>query len=741
MPLPPRSDRSAAIGPVARRLLRPVVRREPGPWAILALSILAVVLVVLLVDLTPRVEGDFFFASDDPQLRASAEIEALFPSRPQVLVSATAPELRSPETLDRLRRLTAELREVPGVASVLSAVSGPPSPEAAFEGPFWGRLLAPQGPAEGGGGTSTLLVLELADGARPEVLVPRLEAVLGHADRPSFRLEASGVPYVVELIRRHLERDLRVFTAAALVLFGLLVILIYRDLRLAAGILATCLAACAVALAALRLAGLTLGVLTANLVTIVFVLTLSHLVYLTANWRRLAARPGPDQHRDEDPVPAAMAVTGEASFWCMATTLLGFLSLLLASAQPLRELGVAGAAGTLVAFAVAYGLYPSFLRAARRGGSGARRDRGAEGGLADPFGGRRLGAGVAVLAALAVVAATGLPRIETDPGLLAYFDRDGEIREGLEAIDAQGGSSPLRVVYRDAGGGRLDSEDAFRRLLRVQEELEADPEVGTVLSLAPLLQEAARSSFVGLLGVSQLVEVLSGPAFQGVARSFLTEDRTLGAVVLRMREAGRTSHRSEVVARVEAALRRHGFEPAITGGLYELQGALADLVASSLVVGLGGLALLFAAIAWAVSRSLRASGAMLACLVGTPVFIFGTMGHLGLPVDFISSPAANVALGMGIDSMIHLVAAVRRLRGEGLGGWEAWSAARGLLWRPVVGAATLLALGFGTFALSSFPPTRRFGIAVVVGLAAAAALTLVVLPYFSSLGRPSARRT
>jgi predicted RND superfamily exporter protein len=265
----------------------------------------------------------------------------------------------------------------------------------------------------------------------------------------------------------------------------------------------------------------------------------------------------------------------------------------------------------------------------------------------------------------------------------------------------------------------------------VQEELEADPAAGTVLSLAPLLQEAAANPMAGLLGVPGLIELLSGPAFQGVARSFVTADRTRGAVVLRMREAGREEDRDRVVARVEEALRRHGFEPEISGGLYELQGQLADLVASSLLVGLGGLALLFAGIAWAVSRSVPAAVAMLVCLAGTPLFVFGAMGHLGLPVDFISSPAANVALGIGIDSMIHLVTAARRLRREGLAGWQAWTAARARLARPIASAAGILALGFGLFALSSFPPTQRFGVAVVIGLLAAATLTLIVLPWLA----------
>jgi uncharacterized protein len=706
--------------------------RSLAPWAILALTAAAVAFVVLYLDLTPRVEGDFFFASDDPQVRESAEIDERFPSSPQVLVSASAGEPRSKESLDRLRALGRELGEVPGVASVISAVSGPPSPADAFEGPFWSRLLAPGGE---GGGDSTLLIAELAPDARPEAVVPAIEAVAAAHRAPELRLELSGVPFVVEVIRRQLARDLRVFTLAALAVFGLLVALLYRDLRLAAGILATCLASCAAALALLRLLGIGLGVLTANLVTIVFVLTLSHLVYLTANHRRLGEDAG-----------AAVRATAEASFWCMATTLLGFASLLLASARPLRELGTAGSLGTAVAFAAAYSLYPAFLhwsadahRAAEAAGAGEPGPIPAHQPVepADPFSGRRLGRASAGVALLALVAAAGLFRVETDPGLLAYFDPDGEIGAGLAAIDARGGSSPLRVVFREPSGARLDTQEGFDRILALQSALEADPEVGTTLSLAPLLQEAARSSpYAGFLGVSNLVELLSTPAFRGVARSFLSEDRTEGVVLLRMREAGRSDprrpERDEVVARVEEAVREAGLEPVAVGGLYELQGALSGLVASSLLVGLGGLAILFAGIAWAVSRSIAASAAMLVCLVGTPVFVFGVMGWAGLAVDFISSPAANVALGLGIDSMIHLATAARRLRGRGLSAAEAWSAARGRMWRPVAGAATLLAVGFGLFGLSSFPPTRRFGIAVVVGLSAATVLTLVVLPWLAT---------
>jgi len=78
---------------------------------------------------------------------------------------------------------------------------------------------------------------------------------------------------------------------------------------------------------------------------------------------------------------------------------------------------------------------------------------------------------------------------------------------------------------------------------------------------------------------------------------------------------------------------------------------------------------------------------MVGCLTAIPLVVLGVMGYLRLPVDIITSPAANVALAMGVDSMIHLVTRVRRLRAGGTDGWEAWRGARVQLGQPIIGAA------------------------------------------------------
>ena len=148
--------------------------------------------------------------------------------------------------------------------------------------------------------------------------------------------------------------------------------------------------------------------------------------------------------------------------------------------------------------------------------------------------------------------------------------------------------------------------------------------------------------------------------------------------------------------------------------------------------------MLFSGVALFASRSARVTVLMLVCLAGIPLVVLGLFGHLSIAVDIITSPAANLALAMGVDSMIHLVVRWRRLShmstpvGEGV---DAWWRAREELLRPVIAVSAMICLGFGIFTFSAFPPTRRFGFAVILGTATAAFMALVVLPLAASRAR------
>jgi predicted RND superfamily exporter protein len=204
-----------------------------------------------------------------------------------------------------------------------------------------------------------------------------------------------------------------------------------------------------------------------------------------------------------------------------------------------------------------------------------------------------------------------------------------------------------------------------------------------------------------------------------------------------MRESVDAPSRDGVLADVDETVRSAGLEPVLVAGLYDLQARLGHLIRESLAVGIGGLLLLFLGVAAVVSRRLGTTLRMWICLAGIPLVVLGTFGWFGIAIDIITSPAANVALAIGVDSMIHLVVRARRFRAAGM--VAPWSEALDRVRRPVLAATGILGAGFGIFVLSSFPPTRRFGLAVILGTATAAALALVVLPRWAGRAEASGR--
>lgn len=682
-------------------------------WLILALPVVLFGLVAAFVDLKPQVDENFFFSSNDPQFQQSAEIDRIFPSGSQMIINVASPRISSEHYLGRLAQLTRQLQSIPTVTSVQSLADGPKDFKDAEKSPFWKRLLIAEN------GRSSNIVL-FASNRGSEQLIRRMEAIVNKFDAQDFRIHMAGAPYVAEMIRRNLKHDFQVFSLTSVLLFGAAMGALFRSFKLTLGMLATCISAVLVTLLVQSMFGGKIGILTANLGTIVFVVALSHLVYMTFNWQTLA-------HQNEDEARGlgakAWRMTLPASFWSMVCASLGFGSLVFVPAKPLRELGYGGLLGTVIALVCAYLMYPAFLNWA---------DPKQTEEVAQGVGSRFWEGKFVWVSAVAVLLSAGLSfgllRLNTDPSLLDYFKKGKEPREGLTYVDRNGGSNPLTLVIAPKNGGRLDTKEEYEQMWMLQDALEDHKGVGTSLSLPVLMAEGHRHAFAFLFSWDRLLKIMNEPKHAQVASTFVTKDRTLAAFYLRMDEHGRTKSRVEVVNDLRVIVRQHGFRPALVGGVYELQGALAKLVRSSLITGLFWLMVFFTGVAWIVGRSLRVAAAMIFSLSLVPICMLGGIGLLGIPIDIISAPATNICIGMAIDSMVHLVFGMRRAQRDGKGGWDAWVAGRQEQWRGIVFSDVIIAAGFAIFALSSFPPTQRFGLVVVSGTVIDILANLFLLP-------------
>src|SRR6266516_4715696 len=685
-------------------------------WQMVALTIALFVLVMVFVDLKPHVDENFFFSTSDPGFGQSKKIEQRFPSQPEVILAVSSRDISSPSYLGRIQKVTQQINAIDEVSAVKSLAEGPKSFQDALASRFWSRLLI----AEDRKSSNVIVFME---GKDTEKSIKHLERIMHELDEKDFRIHIAGPPYVVEMIRRSLAHDFWYFSLTAVVLFGLTMAAMFRSARVFLGMLATCASAVLLTLLLQSIFGRRIGILTVNLGTIVFVVALSHLVYMTFNWQTLADRG----HRlgKESPNLAADArrMTFPASFWSMVCASLGFGSLLIVQAKPLRELGFGGVLGTVVAFICAYVMYPPFLRWAV-----PRKSKLVEQEPPRAFLSRRF-----VLLSLGVILVStglglGLTKVNTDPSLLDYFKPHSELRDGLEYVDNSGGCNPLNLVVSAADGSLLNTDAAYEKMWRLHGALENYKDVGTVISLPTLLSEGDRTPFSFLLSYEKMTEMMEQPKYARVAKSFVTKDRTRAMFLVRMVEERRDKYRLQVVDDLRAICRKYGFKPELVGGIYYLEGRLAQLVASSLVTGLFWLNLLFIVIAWIVARSVRGAVAMSVSLTLVPLCMLGGIGWLRVPMDVISAPATNVCIGIAIDSMIHLVFGVRRAQRDGKSGWPAWIAGREEQWRGIVYSDVIFAAGFAIFVLSDFPPTQRFGLVVLAGLIIDILANLFVLP-------------
>ena len=672
--------------------------------------------VATFVDLRPVVDENFFFSTSDPGIQQTKKIEHQFPSQPEVILAVSSRDISSSRYLERIQRLTQRVRTIGGVSAVKSLAEGPKSVEDAIKSPFWSRLLiAPDRKASN--------VIIFMKGKHTEKLIRKLEQIVHELDARDFRIHIAGPPYVVEMLRRSLEHDFRYFTLTAIVLFGLTMAVLFRSVRLFVGMLCTCASAVLLTLLLQSLLGHKIGILTVNLGTIVFIVALSHLIYMTFNWQTLADRTHRLGKESSNLARAAWRMTFPPSLWSMVCASLGFASLLIVQAKPLRELGFGGVLGSVVAFACAYLMYPAFLRWAV-----PRKSKIVETEPTHAFWARRfplLSLGVVVLG---IGLGFGLTKVNTDPSLLDYFKPSTELRDGLEFVDRSGGTNPLTLVVSARDGSRLNTNEAYQKMWRLHGVLENEKDVGAVISLPTLLAEGDRVPFSFLLSYEKIIEVAEQPKYARVAKSFVSDDRKRAVFMLRMIEGNRTKYRIDVVNDLRAICRKYGFKVNLVGGIYYLQGRLAKLVADSLVTGLFWLNLLFVVVAWIVARSVRGALAMIASLMLVPLSMLGGIGWFHVPVDIISAPATNVCIGIAIDSMIHLVFGVRRAQRDGKKGWAAWVAGREEQWRGIVYSDLIFAVGFAIFVLSDFPPTQRFGLVILFGLVVDILANLFVLP-------------
>jgi len=576
-------------------------------------------------------------------------------------------------------------------------------------------LADPQvrGRLAGRDGESLILRLGLRDSDSP-TLVTDLHRLLSRHLPPGSHWATVGTPVIKQELRRALLHDVRLLVPAASAGSFLLLALGLGSLRRAVAPLATALLASGWTLGIMGWVGAPLTVVSAIAPALILVLALTDAVHVTVAVHR-------------DGVRAALLRIGPACVWTSATTAAGFLGLAFMGIPALVATGVWMAIGVTLGFFHAMVALPLLLHLPAAGNPLV--ERASNGRL--PRCGRPW-----LLVAIAVVflglLLPGIGRLDAETDMVRYFPADGALRVGYrDAEAALGGSIPLSVMVERRDGGTVLDEATLGDVVRLRDALKEQPQIASLTALPDLLAtlRGEGNGVVGEAEGAQLLLLADLAGGSGPARTFIDPDHRATRLLLLLPELS-SARMVEVARGVKAIAERllgDDYRVTVAGtALHEAR--MMNLVSQGLKRGMAAALAVIGLLFWALMGSWRwGLAAILPNLL--PVGgVLGIMGWTGLHLDFSTAMIGTVALGLAVDDTIHLNLSFRHARGRGMEVNAAIEEAVCTSGVAVKLSTWVLVGGFALLALSTFAPTRHFGLLTCVCLSLALVADIWLFP-------------
>ena len=516
-------------------------------------------------------------------------------------------------------------------------------------------------------------------------------------------------------------------------------------------------------------AGLAVGAL--NLISIAFVVLMVGLgidfaIHFIAHFDE---HSGEASNRGRALIASAGSI-GTALCLSAATTALAFLAFATTDFDGMAQLGLIGAAGVMIALAVALTIIPAFVMLWPGFADGPRRHALP---MLSPGIGRALG-WVAVLSTLALAALSPAARFDADPMGLRDPSAASVLAYGMLAQDPSHVPLRLSLLAPDAAA----AESAATRLAALPEvhattwlgdlvPLEQEAKLDLIDLAYPSLQHAvegtpteftdtatdAKAMAARLMALdSPAAHALAAelPALTAVKDPVLAERlfRHFPALIARLRQqldggpvapedlpealrrlylAEDGTHRVEIVPAADvsdpASLRAFvaavaAEAPGAAGPPDQIDGAagaVAQAILQAAALALAGCALL----AWLTLRSLARTAAILLPLALAGAATMGAGVLIGVPFNYANVIVVPLMIGIGIDSGVHLA-----LRAGRLGGHVFDTSTP----RAVLFSALTTIAAFGTLGFSAHSGTASMGILLALSLAISVAVIFALTP-------------
>ncbi len=727
--------------------------------------ILAVLSVLQLHKLTINPSFDDYIPEEVGNRVYLNKLDSLFGGNEKIMLILTSPtNIINRQSFDRLQILTRELREVEGVESIFSIadvidikqeegftlleplIDEIPDEADELETLTKRIVNSKMGQRLVSADLSAMaILLTKSDSVEDREIIPAIEAVI-EQNPGREEIFIGGLSFIRYSISRSIKRDLKILLPLALLL---MIVMLYFSFREWKGVLLPFIVVVLSILFAFGLMAILhweISVVTILLPIMLIAIANDYGIHLI-NLYQEKYRLGPDANIRE----VATNIYKELKWPIVITALTtigGMLGLLSHKMAPAAQLGVLASVGIGLALLLSLYLIPvllTFYKPTPDLGKRKTKKRSPVALVLAVFSKwaitypRRVMAGFVVIS---TISTAGLFLINVDTNVEGYFPAQSTTKKGIDLINQKfGGSQYVSVVF----GGDVLSPASLARMDDYAREMEKLPEVGHVISPGMFFKEISKGMYLpGEAGYDalpaseaeavQYLEMFTMGGYQEQVSQIIDYNYNNARILISMKDG--SNHTGKVILDALNNLTRDDDQMRyIAGpGLSKIQ--IADMVVEGQIKSLVLALAIILVLLIVIFRSMAAGIKSILPLIISTLFLFGTMGWWGIPLDIVTALLSSVMIGAGIDYTIHFLwrYKLEYIRSRDVG--QAITATLNTAGRGIVFNAFSVMIGFSVLILSSFAPIRFFGLLVVLSIFACLISALLFIPALVNLTKP-----
>jgi predicted RND superfamily exporter protein len=719
----------------------------------------------------PRAEIDSNMKSmlpPDIQSRINTDtIDELFGGTDMLMVLVQTEDVLNPDTLNRVKSLSRQLKRVKGVDKVLSlfdlknitAQDGAMIVEpAVYRIPrnaeqreklrdeirgndiVYGSVVSEDFTLTA---VIALLKTDVSDDA-----INREVAVLLEKNPGPEEIFLGGLPYTRFQVSDSIQTDLRRLLPLGLLIMLFFLFLCFRQIR---GVLLPFLVvilSIAFAMGLIPLLGWKIQVITIVLPVMLIAIANDYGIHLVAKYQELNLPDNPDSNREIAKkvflsLSRPVILTG-------LTTIAGMLCLLGHIIIPARQLSILAAMGIVFALTASLLFIPAVLSLLPKAkpvlgsGDGRHRARILERLLGSV--GRLVASrprpiiGISLALALAVAVGILFVIIDTDPN--NYYPQDHPVARSAQLVNRKmGGAQNISIVFQ----GDIKEPRIMHSMDAMETRLAQMPDVGNTTSIARVIRQMSRAlhdpaepGYDSIPdtrnAIAQYFELYSMSGDPDDFEKMVDFPYEHAMLTARLKTSS-TQKLASILRQVNRIVEGDP-DVMLVGGFASILSELARAIVNGQILSLVLAIVAVGILLMLLFRSITAGLISAIPLALSMAVLFGLMGIFRIELNVATAMLSSIMIGVGVDYTIHFLWRYREERSRGGEPEGAVKTTLTTTGRGIVFNALSVVIGFAVLMVSGFMPVRFFGFLVVVSILSCLIGALILIPALCLVLRP-----